>query len=429
MIPVRRRIALMLSILLAWACAAPVFAQQPMSGADRAELIRRVEMLRQEADAILKLLDADGRVSAMSTTPSLTDLLTSMKQAVDDVDLLVIQAKEFLKTSETSVGHLGGRIDTEMQKISDRIVENLATMDATVDQLGGRVDTEMADISAEISASIKDLSSEITNLVTELRKLVQTATEATNAIGGRVDTELEKISAEIVKGLDEISTRIAALVAQVEAFVRTSGETVDQLGDRVDVEMHEISLQIQESLADLNVEVAKLVGSTSAFVEESTLVLRDIRLAAERTVDFVNRIDGRASVGVYADEDGIDSRIDVGLWMEPKVGQRYFTFLDIGMMDLDTTPRAEVLAGVARPPFSLGMGYIRQGVGVRLGYNDLMRKGFDAKIQTYRFDSPLVDAELGYTHPSGPRGFIYADDVFRRDDVELGGGLEFNLSF
>lgn len=443
----KKKLALVMSILIVWGCAAPAFSQMAMAPADRADLVRRVEMLRQEADAILKILQADdGRVSAMSAGGSLTDILSGLKKAIDDIDALVLQAKAFLDTGQQTVGQIGGRVDTSLKQISDELTRNLANVDAqttvllgkvqtfvdtsgkTVDHLGGRVDVEMAKISGEVSKSLQSITGELAKLIGEIRQLVVTTNQAATQVGTTVDAGMKQIGEQITVSLQRITDQISKLIAQVQTFVEISGKTVDQLGGRVDVEMAAISLQIQKGLADLNVQLKALLDATSAFVVESTATLRDIRLAAERTVNFVQDLDGKVSVDLYAG-GGLDSRASLMLWHRPSNPGDTVTTLRLGGVDLDSDPRPEIMFGASRAPLSLEMGFIERGMGLRVGYGQTGHDGLDGRLQVFRLGDPNVGAEMGYSMKSGLRGFVFGRDVLHQDGRSFGGGMGFAVGF
>ena len=424
----------------------PICFAQGLSSQERLELLRRVEALRVEADAIVRILQANPGVSAASTSPSLVDILVGLKTAIDNINLLVGDARKFLDTTGGAVTKIGNTVDTETKRLSDQMVANLqtaniqitklleqvqgfiATSTMTVDKLGSHVDNEMVKISAAIVLNLKGINDEIIKLITQINQLVQTTDQAVRQVGVRVDEELARISTSIQTSLSELTEAVVALTGAVQEFVEISGQKVDQIGNRVDTELAKISAQLTSSIAELTVQVQKLVEATTAFMDETRLALRDIRIAAEQTVSLIRDTDGKVSVGVYAGTHGLNTRADLMVWHR-RQDQRAFTTLRIGASDIETSVRPELLLGAAKPPLSLEMGYIEQGIGLRLGYGQTTHRGPDARLQLLRFREPRVDAEIGYSLSTGLRGFLYTDDMLRDSSREFGIGLDFGAGF
>ena len=440
-----RTLALLLIPILILGSTPLCFAQG-LSSQERLELLRRVEALKTEADALVKILQANPGVSATSTSPSLIDIVNGLKTAIDNINLLVGDARKFLDTTGGTVAKIGNTVDTETKRLSDQMVANLQTANSqitklleqvngfivtntqTVDKLGSHVDNEMVKISAAIILNLKDINDEIIKLINQINQLVQTTDQTVRNVGVRVDEELTRISAGIQTSLSELTGAVVALTGAVQEFVEISGQKVDQIGNRVDTELSKISVQLTSSIAELAIQVQKLVEATTAFMNETRLALHDIRIAAEQTVSLVRDTDGKISVGVYGGTHGFDTRADLMVWHKRK-DQMAFTTLRIGATDIETLVHPELLLGAAKPPLSLEMGYLEQGIGLRLGYGQTTHRGPDARLQLMRFREPRADAEIGYSLSTGLRGFLYTDDILRDSSREFGIGLDFGAGF
>jgi ElaB/YqjD/DUF883 family membrane-anchored ribosome-binding protein len=441
------RIIALLMIPTMLLATTPVCLGQGLSPQERLDLLKRVELLRDEADAILRILQAEPMVSAASTSPSIIDILTGLKTAIDNINLLIDDARGFLDTSGDTVTQIGDRIDVETKKLSDQMVSNLRmansqitelledvqrfvnTSTETVDGLGARVDTEMIEISKRIILGLDEINDEIVKLVNDINALVKTTDQAVQGVGVRVDEELVKISDTIQQGLSSLTESMVNVTRSTQALVNATNSQIQVIGGRVDAELEEISAELMAGISELTVHVEELVKVTTEFIRETTLALRDIRIAAEETVSIIRDTDGKISLGIYAGNNGVNTKADVVLWHRRPDDEGAFGTFRIGATDIETDVQPEVLLGAALPPLSLEMGFIEQGIGIRAGYGQTAAEGPDARIQVFRFRDPRVDAELGYSLDVGLRGFLYADDILRSDDRELGAGLGFGVKF
>ena len=434
-----RTLALLLIPLLILT-STPLCFGQGLSSQERLDLLKRVEALRTETDAIIRLLQAEPKVSAASASPSLIDILTGLKTAIDNINLLTLDARRFLDTSGATVTKIGDTVDTETRRLSDQMVANLQAANAQITKLLEQVqgfittsgqsvqnmDAQVVRISEAIVLNLRDINGEIIRLITQINALVQTTDRAVQQVGSRVDEELGRISTSIQTSLTTLTEAVAALTDSVRQFVEISGQKVDQIGNRIDTELSNMTAQLTASLEELTMQVSKLVEATTAFMVETTATLHDLRIAAESISSLLMDTDGKVGVSMYTGSGGIDTRASVTMWRKPK-GSTLRT-LSLGAVDIESDPRFEVLLGTARPPFSIEGGYIERGIGLRLGYGQYARRGFDARLQAFQFRDPRLDAEIGYSL-KGLRGFLYTDDLLRDETREFGVGLGFEAGF
>ena len=273
------------------------------------------------------------------------------------------------------------------------------------------------------------ISSETQILIREMQAMQSVQPVGASSVSASSITdifgEVEKAVKNLNATMEELQKLLRTTSSTIEGVGKTTESQIDGIGNTVQSELKNLSARLDQNLKDLNASIRELIEKTSGFIEESTKTLYDIRVASERTVGFVSRLDGTVSVGMYGSTEGMDSEAALTLWYRPKEKDDAHQFLSLGVRDIETSPKVDVEGGVMRGPLTLGMGFIEDGIGASLSYDT--RQGVGVRTSVSHLRDPIVNLKVGYTMGVKMRPFVFMDDIFH--DREIGGGISYGVGF
>lgn len=438
-----------MSVVLLLGATLPSFAQQAPEGdlqARMREVITRADALTKDATSLLGEVRSPQMAGIQSV--SLMDYATKLATTIDSLNAVLASLRVFL--------------DKGTATMADSVPKILATLDETKNllvelrqqsiQISQTLQQQMAQTGTSVRADVTAMREQIS---TDLTKLFDAGVTQITRVGDdshqvlvRIDTSVGDISRSVTVGVDQIAKMIDAQGTQIgQSVQRTMDAGVDTirtindgtgrvlvtLNDQVvqiGGEVREGNKQIVTSIDGLSQYVANFIQSITAFMNESTATLRDIRIATERTVGFISRLDGGLTLSYYNRNGRTDSAAAVDVWLRPEEGRerRAVSYFHAGGVDLDTDPRLDLRFGVKKGLFSSSFGYIEEGLGVGLGYNRFGGSGVDVELRGMRLSDPRIDLEIGLKHKIGTRIFGFFDDALtsRRS---FGGGISYYRSF
>lgn len=270
-----------------------------------------------------------------------------------------------------------------------------------------------------INSEARSLRSDLEGLRNGSVGISSVSTSSFTSIMEDIERTIENINITMV----DLQNLIKTTSSTIERVGARTEEQVEGIGTTLQDEIERIGMSLDNNLNELNTSVTILIIETGKFIEESKLTLRDIRLASEKTVGFVKRLDGDISVGLYGSSDGLNSEAFMKLWL--KSAKSYDRFVLIGARDIDTSAKLDIEGGVQRGPLSIGMGFIEEGIGASISYEPDF--GFDVKGSVSHLNDPFVNLKVGYTLESNIRPFVFVDDVL--EDPSFGGGISYGVGF
>lgn len=428
--------------------AAPALAQPPEDITSRMkEMVSRAEALSKEAS--LLLADVRSPQMASISSVSLSDYATKLATTIDSLNAVLASLRTFLDTGTTTMSQSVPKITSLLEETRKLLV---ALREQSV-QLSQTLQAEMAktgeSVRTDISAMRTQISDDLTKLFAAGVTQITRVGDDSHQLIVKIDTSVGDISKSVTVGVDQISKMIDTQGTQIgQSVQRTMDagvETIKTINDgtgrilvtlngqvvKVGDQVSEGNKQIVTSITGLSEYVASFVVSVTAFMNESTATLRDIRIATEKTVGFISRLDGGLTMSYYGRSNGkFDSAATIDTWLKPEPGKegKAASYFHLGGKDLDTDPKLDIRFGARKGKFSSSFGFIEEGLGLAFGYNRFGGSGADLELRSLRFNDPRVDVELGLKHKIGTRLFGFCEDALR-SERSFGGGISYYRSF
>lgn len=272
------------------------------------------------------------------------------------------------------------------------------------------------------------IRSEAQNLLWDLEAMKSVGTSSVSASSlTDIFDEVQKALKNMNLTMEELQRFIRTTSTAVENVSTTTNAQITGVGTALKDEITRLGHRLDSNLLELNSSIDKLILETSAFVKESKETLRDIRIASEKTVNFIGRLDGTLSVGLYGSEDGLDSEAYLTVWHRRNSASAH-EFLMMGATDIDTDVKFDIQGGVRKGPMGIGFGFIEDGIGGSLFYTPVSQRGLDVRTSIYHLRDPFVDVKVGYTLGHDLRPFVFMDDILH-DERLIGGGFSYGVGF
>lgn len=242
---------------------------------------------------------------------------------------------------------------------------------------------------------------------------------------------------DIITGIDTTIKKLGELIDSAKNLTDKTSEQVTQTGNIVQSSISDLTNKMQEELTKLNTQLTELiksvnstVQSTDATIQTINTTIKHVDTTTTNTINYINSLGGRITTSYYIGTGDLNSSADLTLWRNNKNSQySYLKFTVDGVDDAENRDFSFTL-GTVNNIFSLGAGYIQDGLGLDLGLNQYGTHGFDSRISLYRMNDLGINTELGF-RPSilkGSRLFIFGKDLLN-DTRTGGGGISYERSF
>lgn len=245
---------------------------------------------------------------------------------------------------------------------------------------------------------------------------------------------------DLIHNINNTIEKLGELIDAAKILTENTNQQVTETGITINKSMESFTKTIENELNKLTIQLTNLIQSIDSTIQSTdktiqtvNTTVKHIDTAATQTVKFISSFGGRVVTSYYFGEEGLDSSADIVLWKKNNKEIDFnYSYLRLTLDGVDNPDNRElsVIIGTNKNWFSIGAGYIQNGIGLDIGINQFGDQGFDSRLSIYNMRKLGINSEIGYrpTFLKGTRLFVFGEDILQNYH-NYGGGIAYERKF